>query len=457
MTEERSSPSLFTFNPFHIPFHTQAIYDLDNFDYSQGVFEQLYSGSVGSGKSLLAAHNVCKHLLRFPRAKVIMGRRSLPDLKKTIFSTILEHLECEELKEGKDYFYRETTAEIWFRNKSELVPYTWADKKFKRVRSINASAAWFEELTENDEEDKTAYFEAKARIGRIPHIAQQERFIIACTNPDSPAHWAYRYFIETPSETRKVYYSLTEKNPFLDPAYVRQLKMDLDPKEARRLLYGEWVDVNSERIYYAYDSDKQYLRNTKYKIDPRLPINISFDFNIGEGKPMSSVALQYDPFKDIFHVFDEVVVHGFRTADVMDEWEAKGYLDGRYEIRVNGDASGEARDTRSVLNDYEIIKKYLANLNLRFKMEVPRSNPPIRTRHNRVNAYCRNDLGQCRLFVYQGAPTVDEALRLTSLKKGADFTREDDSKAFQHIGTAVGYSVMFETNRIRTKVQSLTR
>jgi hypothetical protein len=332
-----------------------------------------------------------------------------------------------------------------------MVPYTWADKKYKRVRSINASSAIFEELTENDEEDRQAYFEAKARVGRIPSIATKERFIISCTNPDSPGHWAHKYFIETPQDSKKVYYSITEQNPFLDPAYIQQLKRDLDPREARRLLYGEWVEINAERIYYAYNSEKQFKKAEDYKINPAWPVMISFDFNISEGKPMSSCALQYDQANDVFHVFDQVVVHGFRTQDVMDEWEAKGYFDKKFEIIVHGDATGEARDTRSLLNDYEIIRKYLSNAGVKFRMEVPRVNPPIRVRHNRVNSYCMNDLGQTRLFVYKKAPTVDEALRLTALKKNRDFTVEDDSKAFQHIGTALGYSIVAVTNRAKAR------
>jgi hypothetical protein len=451
---EKSTPTITNFSPFHIPFHTQVIHDVDTFDYSLGAHELLMSGSVGSGKSIIAAHLVVRHCLMYPRSRVLIGRLSLPDLKRTCFQTILEHLDCDELKDGKDYFYRETTGEIWFSNQSEIVPVTWSDKKFKRIRSINASAAWVEELTENDDEYKKAYFEIKSRVGRIPHIALQERFILGTTNPDGPQHWCYDYFIKSDSETRHVYYSVTEENPFLDRAYISQLKKDLDPREARRMLYGEWVDINAERIYYAYDSQRQYLKTQDYKIQDHLPITLNFDFNIGEGKPASSVAYQYDRARDTFHVFDELVIHGFRTLDIIEQWDALGYFSGKHEIIIHGDASGEARDTRSVMNDYEIIRKYLANKGIRFKMEVPRANPPIRVRHNKVNSYCLNEAGETRLFLYKKCKTVDEALRLTALKKGADFTREDDSKAYQHIGTALGYGLVYDTQRPTTVITS---
>lgn len=193
-SKQKSLPSFFEFSPFHIKTQAQVLYDIDHFDYSLGTHEILLSGSVGSAKSILLAHAGIRHCLMYPRAKVIIGRLTLPDLKKTLFQTILEHLDCDELKDGKDYFYRETTAEIWFRNQSEFIPTYWHDKRYTRIRSINASAALIEELTESDEEHKKGFFEIKQRVGRLPHI--KEKWIMAATNPDSPRHWAYKYFIE---------------------------------------------------------------------------------------------------------------------------------------------------------------------------------------------------------------------------------------------------------------------
>jgi PBSX family phage terminase large subunit len=452
---ERSTPAFFEFNPFHIKYQAQVIHDIDMaFDYKLGTHEILLSGSVGSAKSILAAHCGIKHCLRYSGARLVIARRALPDIKKTIFQTILEHLQCDELKEGKDYRVRETNAEIIFRNGSMIQPLYWSDKKFKRARSLQLSAAIIEELTENEESDRQAFFELKARIGRLPHIPEQ--FLIACTNPDSPRHWAYKYFIEPEKQgrqfpTRHVYYSRTEDNPFLASSYIEQLKTDYDPKEARRMLYGEWVEVDEERIYSAYQSENNF-RPTEYKIIKGHPITICFDFNIGEGKPMSSVAYQYDINGDqSFHLFDECIVHGARTADIMDEWNAKGIFSQGCKIIVHGDATGAARTTKSIHSDYDIIKKFLENSpGVIFEMQVPRENPPVRLRHNKVNGYCLNELGKHRLFVYEKCKVTDEGMRLTALKKGGSYI-EDDSKAYQHVTTALGYGVVYDTNKVKTR------
>jgi Phage terminase large subunit len=387
-------------------------------------------------------------------ARLLLGRKALPDLKDTIFSKILEHLEGS-FQEGVDYTVNETQARILFRNGSEIISRSWSDKKYKKLRSLELSAAIIEELTENNDEDKQAYDEIKMRVGRLPHI--RKSFIICATNPDSPAHWVYNYFIGTPhSDTRHVYYSVTTDNPFLPESYIRQLKEELDPKMARRMIYGEWIEIEQEVIYYAYSKDRNFTAK-EYEIDQRFPIHISWDFNIAENKPLSLVLFQF--IDDAFHFFDEVVIHGIRTEDSLDELANRGLLDHKCLYIVNGDATGKHRDTRNIHSDYDIIKKYLSNYRnpsgeaIKFQLEVPTANPAIRSRHNIVNAYCYNELKRVRLYVYKKAKTMDQGMRLTQLKKGGDYV-EDDSKPFQHITTAAGYGIYFEHIKKTRKQQA---
>jgi hypothetical protein len=147
---------------------------------------------------------------------------------------------------------------------------------------------------------------------------------------------------------------------------------------------------------------------------------------------------------DCFHFFAEIIIHGARTQDQLEELSSRGYLDHQVTYEVYGDATGEARTTKSLHSDYDIIKKYLSNYRtpdgraINYKMCVPRSNPPIRERHNTVNSYCHNLVGDVRLKVYRECKTVDEGMRLTSLLKGGSYV-EDDSKHYQHVTTALGY------------------
>lgn len=438
------TPTLQEFDPTKIPYQIQVLRDIrKNFDYKKNSFhEVLLSGSVGSAKSILLAHVGVTHCLMYPKARFCLARRSMPDLKRTIFQTVLEHLE------GVDeslYSINETSASIFFKNGSEIISTSWADRKAKKARSLHLSGIGFEEVTENDDKDKKAYDELRLRVNRLPHVPEQ--IIIAATNPDAPSHWAYKHWIASDEPNRHVYYSVTTDNPFLPATYIEQLKRDLDPKMAERMLYGKWIEIEDEVIYYAYNRERNF-RNEEYKVDPSLPIGFSYDFNIGVGKPMSVVFFQIKG--DTFHFFDEVVIEGARTENTLEDAANRGLFDLSNRYFCNGDATGKHRDTRSNKSDYDIITDFMRRFKnkqgnpVQFDLRLPSSNPPIRDRHNLVNGYCFNMNREVRLYVYKDAPTMDEGMRLTKLRTGSHYI-EDDSKHHQHITTAAGYAIHFHS------------
>ncbi len=151
------------------------------------------------------------------------------------------------------------------------------------------------------------------------------------------------------------------------------------------------------------------------------------------------------------HIFNEVVIDGFRTRDNLSEALERGLLSYNTKYFIHGDAAGKSMDTRSKKSDYDIIKDFLSNeTKLNFQVQVPLANPPIRKRHNLVNAYCRNDLGERSLFVYKDAPTADEGLRLAKLVNDSDY-KENDKDRFQHISTAIGYGLHRQHQNLNTK------
>jgi hypothetical protein len=430
-----STPTLAEFVP--LPMQRKILYDISRFDYSLGTHEILLSGSVGSAKSILLSHIGIRHAVENYHAGILLARRALPDLKDTLYKKIVEHLGSVD---PNNYRANDSTGRVIFRNGSEMIPRSWADKRYFKMRSLEISLALFEELTENNEDDAQGYHEGKLRVGRLPHI--KTPLIVAATNPDSPSHWAYKYFIEPNSggqkhPTRHVYYSRTEDNPFLPKQYIEQLKRDLDPKMALRMLYGQWIEIKSETVYYEYNSDKQYTKD-KWRPRDETPIIISWDFNIGEGKPMSAVAMCYQD--GCFHIFAEVIIDGARTADAIEEFFERGIIHAGREYEIDGDASGKNRSTNSKRSDYDIIRHRLDVEGIHYSYKVRLSNPPIRLRHNTVNAYCRNSVGEVRLFVHN-CKTVDEGLRLTALRKGATIVENDNFRA-QHCTTALGYALV---------------
>lgn len=437
-----SEPFFTKFSPDIIPYQ-RAVCDLiRDFDYSKNTLEVGLSGSYGSAKSELLAHLMIRHCVENPGARVCVGRRSLQDLKRTIWREILDHM-SEDFDEGIDYtLYKSSPLTIRFLNKSEIIGVSWADKKPMKFRSLKLSMLVVEEIVENDEQDMEAIKSLMARLRRLPKI-KQNLFMFA-TNPDSPAHWVHKRFIfPTIGQAHPyihVFYSRTEDNPFLDRIYIEQLKGTMSPKEAERYLEGKWNELKGEVIYYEYRSEDQFLKNTPYIPNKKYPIGITFDFNIGEGKPISAIMFQY--FDNSFHFFYEGIIFGARTGELMEEFVSHGALSREFEYAIYGDSAGKNRDTRSTRSDYDIIKTVFDNMGIKYTYNVPPANPALRARHNKVNAYCKNARGEVRLFLYQGCEIADEGMRLVKLKKGGNYI-EDDSKHYQHITTAIGYAVTY--------------
>ena len=442
-----SKPFLSGFNPNVIPYQMEVINDVrENFDYENHSYHEiLLSGSYGSAKSILCAHIAVSHCLMYPHSCVMLTRLAMPDLKETIFKEVLAHI-SEDLVEGVDYTKNTTSASVTFlKNNSKIMSRSFKDNQYGKFRSLRLSMIIYEEMTECD--NQAPYDAMKARLNRVVEMNGKENCLIVATNPDSPGHWAYKYFHLGDEEnrplTRHVYYSVTSDNPFLPASYTDQLLQDLDPLMARRMIGGEWIEISGEVVYYAYDQEHN-RRKQEYKVDHRHPVRVCFDFNIAEGKPMSAAVAQY--IDGTYHIFEEAVVEGMRTADTMEELAGKGIFDMGLPVIIHGDATGRHKDTRSLRSDYDIIRNFLSNYldhkgrMVNFDIEVPRANPPIRKRHNLVNAACVNAAGQRSLFVYNGAKVTDEGLRLTKLKSGGNYI-EDDSKAYQHITTAIGYMI----------------
>jgi hypothetical protein len=456
---QSSTPSFSDFYP-HIPYQADVMNAINcEFDYSLGVHEVLLSGSVGSAKSILLAHMSMYDLLAYPRGVCLIGRQSMPDLRDTIYTKILEHIEGTVktdgslFREGRDFGFTDNNCEIWFRNGSRYISRSWHDRKFKKLGSLELSIAIIEELTENGIDHWPAYLFVKTRVGRLRHVPRS--WIMAATNPDAPSHPAYEYFqigermagrTEGVNRKRHVWFSSTEDNIFLPKTYTEGLLETLDKKMAQRLVYGLWVEIKTGVIYYAYGPKN--FRETKYEIDEGLPIHVSFDFNIGAGKPMSACYSQVRGIgSDLtFHFFGEAVVEGADTEDLLEEIAGQGLFENQNFFVINGDATGGSRTTKSKKTDYDIIREFLSRFRrkdgsrLEFDISVPKANPPIRTRHNLVNGYCRNALGKTRLFVYKPCKMLDKGLRLVAPKEGGQYV-EDDRHDYQHITTSAGYHI----------------
>lgn len=434
-----SKPNFSGFIPFG--YQRDLTRFLENFEYAIGTPEILLSGSVGSAKSIMIAHIIIRHCIEYPGACFAIGRRSLPDLKKTLFKEILEHLQ-ESLIEKVHYRARTNTGEIDFCNGSQVISVTWGDQKWAKFRSLKLSGIAIEELTENEDDFEPGFKILKARLRRIPTVRQN--LLIAATNPGEPDSFWYKYFIEGSKKfpTRFVFYSVTSDNPFLEAVYIDQLMQDYSVLEAERYLKGRWISIGGKGIYHAY-AEERNLVSTPYVPDKRHPLRLTFDFNVADGKPASCAVFQY--IKGFWHFYAESVIDGANWClDNLDDLHANGYLEGFQKFLIYGDASGRAKSSNSLYSNYELIEGWFKQRKLICQLEVPKSNPPLVTRWTTVNALCQNAKKEVRLYVHDTCPTLNMGMKLARKKEGTAL--EDDTKRYQHITTALGYACWYIKN-----------
>ena len=275
--------------------------------------------------------------------------------------------------------------------------------------------------------------------------------MLLTTTLDEPDTWMYSMFVENVDMAiMDIFYATTYDNiDNLPPGYIDRLKRVYTQELFDRMVLAKWVSLSKGLIYSKFSRIKhegnwinRSTNENEVFFDENLPIVWAWDFNIGDGKPMSSALGQIKKGsfnghgRPEIHWFDEIVIESTDTNDILDEFESRKYLtllkNDKYKVEIFGDASGRARDSRSKSTDYSIMR----DRGYRNQC-VPRKNPPIRERHNTVNALLENAEGDIRMKIHPQCKTILKGLEIGRLRKGAEYLEEETY--WQHITTAVGY------------------
>jgi hypothetical protein len=283
---------------------------------------------------------------------------------------------------------------------------------------------------------------ARLRDKRMP--PEDYLQLLMTTTLDEPSGWMYELFVDNfDPRMMEVLYARTYDNlKNLPDDYIPTLQKLYTKRMFERMVDCKWVALDADVIYYNFERNVHISKHAEY--DPYLPIIWSHDFNIGSGKPMSSclgqVKRAYGPdgvMREELHWFDEIVIESADTNEAVEEFKQREWVEPyQYErVIVHGDASGKSRDTRSKTTDYGIIEAAGFDVSA-----VPRSNPPIRERHNAANALLKNAADDVRMLVHPRCKQLAKGLETCTLKKGAQYL-EDDTIFSQHVTAACTYAV----------------
>lgn len=396
-------------------------------------------GGVGSGKTDIGAGWILKKVQDTPTGAVgLICANSYAQLVDSTIRNIFKNWQAW------GQVFTPALPPTTYRpfNLKVLGPHGWIDilcrslDHYETLAGIEAAWCWTDEVYQTKAE---ALHLLSARV-RDKRSVNQMLYTSTLDDPDS---WMYERFVEKFNpDYDEVIYSSSYDNPHLPLDYIDRLKASYDPRTFDRMVLSKWVTLSGTNIYYNFDRALNIDSSVFY--DGALPILWTHDFNIGVGKPMSSCLCQIKKVgylvngepttRQELHCFDEIILNGSDTYEAIEEFKGRYPVAYPRSVVVYGDASGNARDTRSNLTDYTLLRK--AGF---VNQKVPRSNPPVRDRHNAVNAMLCNAAGDLRIKIHPRCKTLIKGLETVQIKKGSSYLEEETYS--QHVTTALGYLI----------------
>lgn len=206
------------------------------------------------------------------------------------------------------------------------------------------------------------------------------------------------------------------------PTEIESAKADLDERTFQQEYEARFVNY-SGIIYYGFKREESVLRHD----GDRSVIHVGMDFNLD---PMSAVLMTRKG--DTLHVFDEIVMFGSNTDEMVAELRER-YGNGTIVIYPDP-ASRQRKTSAGGRTDLSILQ------NAGFEVRVRNSHAAVRDRINAVNSRLLSNDGVRRLYVDPKCKKVIESLERHTYKEG---TSQPEKDGFDHMNDALGYAVEY--------------
>lgn len=241
----------------------------------------LLEGSIRSGKTIVSLLRWLMFVAAAPRGgELVMVGRTRDALYRNVLQPLQDPALFGPLAKLTKYTNGAPTARIMGRTIHVLGA---SDAKAEKIiRGMTVAGAYVDEITVIPEEFFTQL------LGRMSVVGAQ---LFGTTNPDSPAHWLKKKFIDrVRSGTLKdwaVWHFTLEDNPSLTETYKDSIKSEYTGLWYRRFILGEWVAAEGA-IYDMWDPDVHVVPHDKL---PTLVDIISVGVDYGTTNPTHAVAL----------------------------------------------------------------------------------------------------------------------------------------------------------------------
>lgn len=196
-------------------------------------FVNLAEGSIRSGKTASSLFRWLVYVATAPRGgELVVVGRTRDSLFRNVFQPLMDPGLMGEMAQFTKYTNGASTATILGRTVHVLGA---SDSKAEKVlRGLTCAGAYVDELTVIPE----AFFQQL--MGRCSVDGAR---LFCTTNPDSPAHWVRRKFLDRLGDLPdwRVWHFQLDDNPVLSEAKKAQYRRMYTGLFYRRFILGEWV------------------------------------------------------------------------------------------------------------------------------------------------------------------------------------------------------------------------
>jgi PBSX family phage terminase large subunit len=255
-------------------------------------------------------------------------------------------------------------------------------------------------------------------IGRLSVSGAQ---LLATCNPEGPAHWFKKEWIDRAHELDLIYWNFNlDDNPSLDQKYKDSLKASYTGMWYKRYILGEWA-VSHGLIFDTYDELNEYSQpfdNPQYYI-------VGIDY--GTSNATAAVLCAVNPVK-----WPQIRI------------EAEYYWDSRIKGRQKTDAE-LTRDIQEFIGYRQVRAIYVDPSAASLKAEMRNANMPVLDANNDVIEGIKvvsKFISQKNLVIHKSCTTLRECIQTYSWDpKAADQGEDKPLKKKEHILDSLRYSI----------------
>jgi PBSX family phage terminase large subunit len=361
----------------------------------------LLLGGIGSGKTKAGSIYTLQSAINYPKALGGIFANTYKQLINSTLSSLFQTL----MDAGITFEYNQNKGILRIGHAKILCQ---SLENYDAIRGVELGYAWLDEAGYAKED---AYEMILGRM-RDPKGPLQTRL----TTTPTGFNWMHSYFAgEKKTKDFQMFQSSTKDNPHLPISYVTSLYESYDSKLAEQELEGKFTNIQSGRVYYAFDRKN----NLTEVIKKEYPIYAGMDFNVN---PMTAVIAQI--YDDKVHVIDEIYLSNSNTP------EMSKYLKEKYgTVQIIADSTAKKNTTNA---DYG--KSDLFILKSDGHTVLPTKNPFRVDRYNSVNSL----LEKKRILINNKCSKLIRDLEQVAYKEGTNLPETSNSE-LTHISDALGY------------------